>query len=304
MAIRALLIGTTRTKALAANSLLMVGANILLNYLLIFGRGGFPPKGIAGAGAASSLAGFLALAHLAFAVRKDFAGASFFPDIPVIRTLFGLSFWTMARSFFCVAPWLLLFIAIEHLGERELAAANVVRSISMVFFVIVNSLATTGISLVGNLIGAGRGKSIFPVLGKVVLLGYATGFPLLVFALVFPCGILGLFTGDAAIVHTARAPFTVMLSTYVLSVPAYTFSNAVIGTGRTKTAFGFQMITIGAYLTYLGFLSRTRVPLAVFWTAEQLYVVLLWALSAAYLKRYGKKGVSRERSAAQVLDEQ
>ena len=289
LAIRALLIGATRTKALAANSLLLVGSNVLLNYLLIFGHGGFPPLGISGAALASSLAELIALAHLAYVVRKDFGRASFSLDIPTMENLFKLSFWTMARSFFCVAPWLLFFIAIEHLGERQLAAANVVRSISMIFFVIVNSLAITGISLVGNLLGAGQSRDIFRTLRKVILLGYATGLPLLMLALLFPASALGLFTGDAAIVRTALPPFLVMLSTYILSVPAYTFCNAVIGTGRTKTAFGFQMITIGAYLAYLGFLSQTKVPLAVFWTAEQLYVAMLWMLSAAYLKRYRKR---------------
>ena len=288
LAIRALLIGTTRTKALAVNSLLLVGSNVLLNYLLIFGRGGFPPMGISGAALASSLAEFIALAHLIYIVRKDFRRAPFSLDIPTMKSLFNLSFWTMARSFFCVAPWLLFFIAIEHVGERQLAAANVVRSISMVFFVIVNSLATTGISLVGNLLGAGQFRDIFPTLRKVILLGYAIGLPLLILALLFPTVALGLFTGDAAIVRTALLPFLVMLSTYILSVPAYTFCNAVIGTGKTKTAFGFQMITIGTYLAYLGFLSQTKVPLAVFWTAEQLYVAMLWMLSAAYLKKYRK----------------
>lgn len=288
LAIRALLIGTTRTKALAVNSLLLVGSNVLLNYLLIFGHGGFPPLGISGAALASSLAELIALAHLAYAVRKDFRGTSFSVDFPTMKNLFNLSFWTMARSFFCVAPWLLFFIAIEHLGERQLAAANIVRSISMIFFVIVNSLATTGISLVGNLLGAGQSRNLFPTLRKVILLGYATGLPLLMLALLFPTAALGLFTGDTTIVQTALPPFLVMLSTYILSVPAYTFCNAVIGTGRTKTAFGFQMITIGAYLAYLGFLSQTKVPLAVFWTAEQLYVAMLWVLSAAYLKKYRK----------------
>lgn len=289
LAIRALLIGTTHTKSLAANSVLLVGSNVLLNYLLIFGHGGFPPLGITGAAIASSLAELVALAHLAFTVRKEFTSAIFTVRIPMMRALFKLSFWTMARSFFCVAPWLLFFIAIEHLGERELAAANVVRSISMLFFIIVNSLAITVISLIGNLIGAGQGKDIFTVLRKIIVLGYATGLPLLVLALAFPSGALGLFTADQAIIHTALPPFRVMLSTYILSVPAYAFCNAVIGTGRTKTAFGFQLATIGAYLAYLYILSHTQVPLAVFWTAEQLYVAMLWVLAAVYLRKYRKR---------------
>lgn len=50
-------------------------------------------------------------------------------DLGLSLHLLNISVWTMVRSFFCIAPWFLFFLAIEHLGECELAAANVVRSI-------------------------------------------------------------------------------------------------------------------------------------------------------------------------------
>lgn len=53
-------------------------------------------------------------------------------------------------------------MAIEHLGELQLAVANIIRSISTLFFVIVNSFAATTGSLVSNLIGANETKTYFP----------------------------------------------------------------------------------------------------------------------------------------------
>ena len=47
-------------------------------------------------------------------------------------------------------------------GKAELAISNITRSVSTVFFVIVNSFASTTGSLVSNLIGAGQGKDFFP----------------------------------------------------------------------------------------------------------------------------------------------
>lgn len=77
-----------------------------------------------------------------------------------------------------------------------------------------------------------------------------------------------------------------MLSTFVISVPAYIYCNTVIGTGNTKMAFIFQMINIAIYLVYLFLLSLTEgIPLAMYWTAEQLYVIVLLVLSLCYLKR-------------------
>ena len=252
LAYRAFYVGTTKTRVLTINSILLVTTNTLLNYLLIFGVGGFPRLGIAGAAIASSVAEAVALIYLVtytyFKVDKKKYGWRCSFNFPLLRQLFQLSSWTMIRSFFCIAPWFLFFIAIEHLGERQLAAGNVVRSVSVILFVIVNSFATTGISLVSNLIGAGQ-------------------------------------TESKEVVETAIPPFLLMLSTYFLATPAYTYCNAIIGTGKTKTAFVFQMITITIYLGYLYGLASCELPLVIYWTAEQLYVLLLLGLALNYLKK-------------------
>ena len=206
-------------------------------------------------------------------------------NFPLLRQLFQLSSWTMIRSFFCIAPWFLFFIAIEHLGERQLAAGNVVRSVSVILFVIVNSFATTGISLVSNLIGAGQTESVMPVCWKTVKLSYAVGTPFILVAILMSNQILGIYTNSKEVVETAIPPFLLMLSTYFLATPAYTYCNAIIGTGKTKTAFVFQMITITIYLGYLYGLASCELPLVIYWTAEQLYVLLLLGLALNYLKK-------------------
>ena len=53
---RAFFVGTTQTRTLTLNSIVMVLANVIFNYTLIFGNFGFPALGIAGAAIGSSLA--------------------------------------------------------------------------------------------------------------------------------------------------------------------------------------------------------------------------------------------------------
>lgn len=290
LAIRAFFTGTTKTTILTANSVVMVVCNIVFNYLLIFGKAGFPKWGISGAAIGSSLAELVGLLFMIVYMwrhvdKKQYGLRAVF-DIKLSLHLLDISVWTMVRSFFCIASWFLFFVAIEHLGECELAAANVVRSISMLFFVIVNSFATTTISLVSNLIGAKQIEKVMLTCRRVIKLNYIIGIPLMLLAFAFSGVLLRLFINEAAVIHTAFYPFCVMLSTFIISVPAYTYCNTVIGTGNTKIAFIFQMINITIYLVYLFILSRFRnIPLAIYWSAEQLYVIVLFALSLWYLKK-------------------
>ena len=58
---RAFYIGTTQTKTLSINSLVMLISNVLFNWVLIFGKFGFPALGIAGAAIGSTLAELVSL---------------------------------------------------------------------------------------------------------------------------------------------------------------------------------------------------------------------------------------------------
>ena len=62
--------------------------------------------------------------------------------------------------------------------------------------------------------------------------------------------------------------------------------SAVTGTGKTKIAFIFQVVTIMVYLLYLYWLSHcVHAPLAVYMTTEYLFVIMLGIQSVIYLKR-------------------
>ena len=215
---------------------------------------------------------------------KRLYGLSWSFDKGVLLHVFRVSVWSMFHSFIGVAPWFLFFVAIEHLGELQLAVANILRSISTLFFVIVNSFAATTGSLVSNLIGADERGQVFPLCSRVIRLGYAIGFPLIALALIFHQSVIDVYTDNPVIVQTSWLPFVVMLLNYVFALPGYVYMNAVTGTGATRTAFILQATTIAAYLLYLWGLSHCDVPLAVYWTVEYLFVIGLGVQSVIYLK--------------------
>lgn len=54
----------------------------------------------------------------------------------------------------------------------------------------------------------------------------------------------------------------------------------------TKIIFLFQTINIMIYLSYLFALSHSpNIPLAVYWTSEQIYMFLLLLMSYVYMKK-------------------
>lgn len=127
-------------------------------------------------------------------IDKKAYGLYWHIDITILKEVFSISVWSMLQFFTSVAIWFLFFVAIERLGEKELAVSNIVRSVSALFSVIVNALAGVTGSLVSNLIGAGEKKKVFPLCHKIIRLGYATGIPLITFAFVLsPAHYRGLY---------------------------------------------------------------------------------------------------------------
>ena len=119
---RAFFVGTTQTKTLTLNSIVMVLSNVVFNYTLIFGKFGFPPMGIAGAAIGSSLA---ELVSLLFFIGYTFTRIDYrkyrLNRIPTVRfgelkQIMRISLWTMIQNFISLSTWFLFFIYIEHLG--------------------------------------------------------------------------------------------------------------------------------------------------------------------------------------------
>lgn len=283
LALRSFLVGITRTKALNVAALTAVLVNISGNCLFIFHWN----MGITGAAIASSFAEACSLAvltiHVLRKMDRRLYGLFWSFDKGVLLHVCRVSVWSMFHSFIGVASWLAFFVAVEHLGEMELAATNVIRSVSTVFFVIVNSFAATTGSLVSNLLGAGQKAQVIPLCNRVVRLGYAIGFPLVILAVIFYRPIIGIYTGSTVLMQIAHLPFVVMLLNYVFALPGYVYMNAVTGTGTTRMTFIFQLITIVAYQIYLWNISRFSTSLSVYWTAEYLYVILLSACCLSFI---------------------
>ena len=294
---RAFYVGIKQTQSLTWNSLVLVGSNIFLDWVLIFGHLGAPEMGIKGAALASTIAeGISFLFYVIWAVitadRKYGLRKMVKPAWEELKQLFSTASWVMVEYVLNVSVWLLFFLFIEHLGEEELAVANIVRSISEVSFVFSAAFASTAATLVSNLIGEGHPECVPQVIRRVVLLCAVTMLPLLVFFALCPHLIIGLFTDIPSLAEASVHTLWVMCAATVLTLPWNVYLQSVAGTGDTRVCLRFDVVALAIYAVYCTvIIGLLKSSIAVCWTADGIYSLCIWIQSIIYLR--GKKWMNK-----------
>ena len=287
---RAFFVGITNTKTLTANSLVMVGTNIVLNYILIFGKCGFPALGIAGAAMASSISEAVSvLFYIIYTYRRiNYKKYGLFVfskiDFLMLKQILSVSIWIMMQNGLTFVSWFIFFVAIEHHGERALAITNVVRSVSAFLFLFINAFASTNCSLTSNLIGAGKSEEVLPLCKRIVLLCYTIIIPVGLLIALFPSLILRIYTDNPELIAASIPSLWVMLSSHLIAAPAFICFFCVSGTGNTQVAFQFELLSVFVYTLYTIYIVYyVYADVAVCWTTEHVYDTMV-LLSLIYLR--------------------
>ena len=288
---RAFFVGTTQTKTLTLNSIVMVLSNVVFNYILIFGKFGFPALGISGAAIGSSVAELVSMIfYILYTWKKVdwkkytlFNLSSFNPKL--LSGILNISIWTMIQSFLAMATWFLFFIAVEHLGERPLAVSNIVRSAAMFFFMPVSAFAATTSSLVSNLIGAQATSQVWSTCLKTIKMCYLFVIPIGIIILLAPATFLRIYTDDPQLIQATIPSLFVMMSAVLLSTPGSILFNAVSGTGNTRMALFMEFGTLTLYVLYIIYIVfYLQADVAICWTTEHAYWSILLILGFMYMK--------------------
>ncbi|MEG1543839.1 MAG: MATE family efflux transporter [Tannerellaceae bacterium] len=289
---RALFIGITRTKILTLNAFLMALTNVVLDYLLIFGHGGFPEMGIKGAAIASvvaeavSIVFFVVYTRLTVDIKKYGLNRFGSFDWGLLRRVLAISVFTMLQYFLSMSTWFMFFIAVERLGQRELAIANIVRSVYIVMLIPVSALATTTNSFVSNAIGAGHLDQVIPIIRKIATQSFLIMAFFVMLVCLAPQAILSVYTNDAALVaDSVNSVYVISLAMLIGAVANIVFGG-VTGTGNTRSALVMEIVTLVFYVVYVYEMGiRLRMPVSVCFTTEVIYYTGLLVLSVIYLKK-------------------
>ena len=288
---RAFYVGTCNTKSLTWNSIVLVGSNIFLDWVLIFGHLGAPAMGIKGAALASTISegiSFLFFVVLAFftADRKYGLQKIVGPVWKELKHMLSTASWVMVEYVMNVSVWLLFFLFIEHLGEEELAIANIVRSISEVTFVFSAAFASTAATLVSNIIGEGHPEGVVQVIRRVIMLCVVTMLPVLAVFAIFPHWIISLFTDIPSLIDGSVPTLWVMCAATLLTLPWNVYLQSVAGTGNTRVCLRFDAVALGIYAVYCTIIIGVmKSGIAVCWTADGIYSLCIWIQCVIYIHR-------------------
>ncbi len=287
---RAFYVATTNTRILISNSLVMVLTNVVLNYVLIFGKLGFPELGIAGAAMASSISEAVSLIFFIIytKLKTDYKAYDLFRintiDFKLLRSILGVAVWIMLQQGLAYLSWFYFFVAIEHLGETPLAITNIVRSITTIIFMFLSAFASTASSLISNLIGLGKQDEVLPLSNRIVGLCFLFILPLVILMAIFPQQALAIYTDNPTHITQGVVVMWVMLSSFLLSTPGVIYEFSVSGTGDTRAAMLLALSSIVIYIIYIYVIvEQLHADVTLAWTADHVYYLVLM-LSYVYLR--------------------
>lgn len=289
---RGLYIGITRTKVLTMNAVVMALVNVVLDYALVFGELGLPEMGVRGAALASviaeasSLLFFLLYTYYKVDLKKYGLNRFGQFDLSMVLRILRISCFTMVQYFLAMAIWFVFFMALERLGQRQLAVANIVRSVYVVLLIPVQALSTTANTLVSNLIGAGGSSGVVTLLHKISRMSFLIMVVCVGLCVAFPGSILSVYTNEDALLVESVSALYVVCGAMLIASLANVYFNGISGTGNTQAALVLEVFVQVFYALYIIVVGMViQAPVDVCFTTEVIYYVLMLGSSLIYLKK-------------------
>jgi putative MATE family efflux protein len=293
----AFFIAIQKSRFLIYGSLATTVATILFDYLFIFGNYGFPKMGLEGSAIASclgELAGVTTMSALFF-YHKFYRA---YPVHHFLRFDWELSKHSLKiaapliiQFLFSIGGWQIFFFFVEHLGTKELAASQILRSVFGIASIGTWALATTCNTMVSHAMGEGHSEKVIPTVKRIAKVSVLYAFVLCVLLLIFSREFLSLYRNDDALITLAIPSLRVIVVALLLMSVATVVFNGVVGTGKTWINLSIEITCVLTYLLYCYIvIQKMRLPLQWAWASEFVYWGMLFSTASLYLRSNRWKG--------------
>jgi multidrug resistance protein, MATE family len=297
-ALSGMLLGLGHTRSVMWVTLTGTGVNILLDYLLIFGNGGFPALGIAGAGWAGVTASTLQMGLFFIIIgtkpyRSRFRSFDWRPDKALFWRLIRFGLPSGFQFFVDMAAFAAFILLVGRIGRNELAATNLAFNINTIAFMPMIGIGITVSVLVGQALGRNKPDQARYSVRSAFDMTFAYMAVVAILFVLLPDVFLTPFQARsdpatfAAIGHITSILLRFVAIYTLFDAFNIIFSSAIKGAGDTK----FVMYMIIALL--LGILIIPTF-FAVMWLNVTIYTC--WAIASAYVMALGVTFFLRYRS--------
>lgn len=292
--VTAALRGAGETKIPMQVNIIINILNVIGNYLLIFGKFGFPELGVNGAALATTLSrsfGGMVLLFITFSsysVIKLKAKNFFAFDIDLIKRILRVGVPTAMEESVRRLAQMLFVRVIASLGTTAFAAHQIAINAESISYMPGFGIAVAATTIVGQNLGAknpeGAEKGSFEAwkLGSIVM-----GFMALIF-LIFPEQLIKLYTSDPEIISRGALNLRIIAFSQIPMGTHFIFAGSLRGAGDTKAVFYSTAVSTWVFRLLLGYLlvHTFNLGLAGGWIA----MVIDWSVRGSYVFYRFKNG--------------
>ncbi|MBM7652881.1 MATE family efflux transporter [Neobacillus cucumis] len=249
--LRSFIYALGKTRVIMIIMLLSLPINLVLNYVLIFGKFGFPELGGAGAGYATAITDWVFLAMTVYVIKKHepFSSYSVFPnlkefsweycqEILKIGVPMGLS------VFFETTVFAIVTILLSKFNVTTIAAYQSALNVVSFIYMIPISISTALTVLVGFEVGAKRYKDAkqYSWLGVAIAVLIAIGTGLIVVA--FRYQVAGLYSTEEAVIN--------LTANFLIFALFFQISDAIQATAQAALR-GYKDVNIAFIMTLVAY---------------------------------------------------
>lgn len=220
--------------------------NGALNYLFIFGHGGFEAMGVAGAAYATLCAyGFSLAAYGVILMRQggvlDFVPVAFMPDV---RRIFRIGLPAAYERGIGVASYLLFVMIIGTYGTHAMAGYQIGLRIEALAFMPGFGFSVAAMALVGQNIGARRFEDAYAsgLLSAKIAAAFMGSVGIVLIAV--PEFLASFFASDPLAISEAALYLRLVGISQVPLAVTFVFSGALRGAGATKTTLRINTLSL------------------------------------------------------------
>lgn len=281
MALRGFLGGINRTGVLMRATLGANGLNVLLNYLLIYGKLGFPALGLRGAALGTLISDVFALLYLAAAAYNQGIFRTYrtcrFRGLqrPLLRQITLASLPIAVQNSIALLIMLLFEAMVSRIGTVYLAVTHIVLSFFRINKTIVGGFAQGTAILVGNALGAGQKQEAKKTMQACELIGALIAGTILLAVLLVPGLLVRIFTSDAEVLAAGVPALRFFAVFFFIEVLGYSFEIVFTSNGWGSYVLFSEFLTNVLFILGSTFLLTRLLGLGIYaaWLSFALYQV-------------------------------